>query len=79
MKYEPVSIGTTIIGLIMAVIVFAQSMGWIAWNAEQMTNFEVIIAMLVPLVISGVGGFFIRQKTISKRWAEENGLEFEGK
>ena len=73
MKYEPVVTGSAIVGLVMAFVTFAMTMGWLDWSPEQMSAFEAFVAALGALVIPLVGGFVVRKFTISDAWAKEKG------
>jgi len=55
LRREPVAIAGSIVGLIMALIMWLITMGYLNWTPEQITATEQLIAIAIPLILSAVG------------------------
>ena len=62
MKSEPVITGGAIVGLIMAFLTMAISLGWIKLDQSQMGTIEAFLAAAVALVIPLAAAFFVRKQ-----------------
>jgi len=63
LRREPVAIAGSIVGLIMALIMWLITMGYLNWTPEQITATEQLIAIAIPLILSAVGILWTRWQT----------------
>lgn len=62
LKREPVAIAGSLVGLIMAAVMWALAMGYLDWTPEQVTATEQLIAVAVPLIVTGIAVIAARAK-----------------
>jgi len=62
MKQEPVAIAGSVVGLIMALIMWLITMGYLNWTPDQITATEQLVAIAIPLILSAVGIWLARMR-----------------
>lgn len=62
MTKEPVAIAGSVVGLIMALIMWLITMGYLDWTPEQITATEQLVVILIPLILSAVGVWYARMQ-----------------
>ena len=63
LRREPVAIAGSIVGLIMALIMWLITMGYLDWTHDQVTATEQLIAIAVPLILTAIGVILARNRT----------------
>jgi hypothetical protein len=54
LRREPVAIAGSIVGLIMAGVMWAATMGYVDLSPEQITATEQLVAIAIPLIVTGI-------------------------
>lgn len=59
-KREPVAVAGGIVGLIMALLMWLRTMGYLDWTPEQASATEQLVAIAVPLILSAIAVVWAR-------------------
>lgn len=62
LQREPVAIAGTITALIMAFVMWLITMDYLDWGSDQVTATEQLVAIAVPLIVTGVATIAARSR-----------------
>jgi hypothetical protein len=62
MNREPVAIAGSIVGLIMALVMWLNTMGYLSWTPDQISATEQLVAIAIPLLLSAIGVLLARAR-----------------
>ena len=59
---EPVAIAGSVVGLIMSLVMWLNTMGYLSWSADQISATEQLVAIAIPLILSAIGIWLTRMR-----------------